>query len=149
MVPGWVNGRPFAPEELHRIFYRTRFGRKLDRLGYLRFRHWRVYEEHGLAREAVAVWLYEETLTVEYADEALAQYAVRYQPDRTHLAAVALTRRLPTPYRSPQLPPWELSDSEWLKVLRVPDSAPRWQRPQGEPPMPLFTLEAAQEASRG
>jgi hypothetical protein len=149
MVLGWVNGRPFAPEALHRIFYRTRFGRTLDRLGYLRFRHWRVYGEHGLAREAVAVWLYEETLTVEYADEALAQYAVRYQPDRTHLAVVALTRRFPTPYQSPQLPLWELSDTEWLKVLRVPEYAPRKQRPQGENQVPLFQWETQPGASGG
>ncbi len=39
-VLGWVAGRPVTPEGLHRLFYRTRFGRRLDRLGYLRFRHW-------------------------------------------------------------------------------------------------------------
>jgi len=32
-----VCGRLFAPEELHRIFYTTRFGRVLDRAGYIRF----------------------------------------------------------------------------------------------------------------
>ncbi len=44
-VLGWVCGRMIAPEELHRVFYRTRFGRKLDKLGGcpwggVRFRHW-------------------------------------------------------------------------------------------------------------
>lgn len=44
-VIGWMNGREVAPEELHRVFYRTRFGRKLDKLGgrpqgRMRFRHW-------------------------------------------------------------------------------------------------------------
>lgn len=79
-VLGWVHGRQVTPEELHRIFYATRFCRKLDRAGYVRFRHWRVYGERGLAGDAAAVWLYGETLTVSFADEALAQYTVSYQP---------------------------------------------------------------------
>jgi hypothetical protein len=81
-----------APEELHRVFYRTRFGRKLDTLGgcplgWMRFRHWpgalwAGYGEQGLSREHAAVWLYGETLTIEFADESLARYRVRYQPDK-------------------------------------------------------------------
>ena len=43
-----VCGKLVAPEELHRIFYSTRFGRVLDRAGYARFRRWRVYAERGL-----------------------------------------------------------------------------------------------------
>jgi len=39
-VLGWVSGREIAPDALHRVFYRTRFGRVLDKLGYVRFRHW-------------------------------------------------------------------------------------------------------------
>ncbi len=127
-VLGWVCGRVFAPEELHRVFYRTRFGRTLDRLGYLRVRNWRVYGERGLAREQVAVWLYEQTLTVEFADEALAQYTVAYQPDKRHFTAVEEPRLFETPHRSPQPFLWELGDGEWLKVLRVPAYAPRRPR---------------------
>ncbi len=103
-VLAWYTGRPVTPEELHRLFYRTRFGRKLDKLGYVRFRHWRVYGERGLARERAAVWLYGETLTLEYADEPLAQYRVRYQPDKAHLRTVEAPLLFETPYQSPQLP---------------------------------------------
>ena len=127
-VLGWVAGRAFAPEELHRVFYRTRFGRTLDRLGYLRFRNWRVYGERGLAGDQVAVWLYEQTLTVEFADEALAQYSVTSQPDRRHFTAITEARRFETPHRSPQLPLWTLSDGEWLKVLQAPEYAPRQRK---------------------
>ncbi len=35
--------------------------------GYLRFRHWRLYGERGLAGERAAVWVWDETLTIEYA----------------------------------------------------------------------------------
>lgn len=47
----------------------------------------------------------------------------------------------PTPYRSPQLALWELSDTEWLKVVRVPDHAARKQPPPVETQAPLFQLE--------
>jgi hypothetical protein len=116
------------PESLHSRLS-LQFGRKLDRLGYVRFRHWRVYGEHGLATEHAAVWLYAETLTIEFADEPVAQYKVRYQPDKAHLLSVEEPRLFETPYRSAQLPLWELSDAEWLKVVRRPPYAPR--RPRG------------------
>ena len=131
-VLGWVSGRAVTPEVLHHVFYRTRFGRKLDKLGYVRFRHWRVYGERGLAREHAAVWLYGETLTVEFADEPLAQYRVQYAPGRRLLATVEKTRLFETPHRAAQLPLWELSDTEWLKVLPRPPYAPR--RPRPAPP---------------
>ena len=47
-----------------------------------------MYGEQGLGREHAAVWLYGETLTIEFADEPLARYRVRYQPDKKHLRAV-------------------------------------------------------------
>ena len=120
-----VCGRLVAPEELHRIFYATRFGRTLNRFGYARFRHWRVYAERGLPGEAVAVWLYGETLTVTFADEPLAQYRVSYQPGEHHLAHMHELERFETPYQSPQWPLWEWDDSFWLSVIRLPQSTPR------------------------
>ncbi len=138
-VLGWVSGREITPEELHRLFYRTRFGRKLDKLGYVRFRHWRVYGEAGLAKEYAAVWLYAETLTIEFADEPLAQYTVRYQPDKAHLLTVEKGRLFERPYRSAQLPLWELSDTEWLKVVRRPPYAPRRLRPEAPMQTALFS----------
>ncbi|MHB8644196.1 MAG: helix-turn-helix domain-containing protein [Thermomicrobiales bacterium] len=141
-VLAWYTGRPVTPEELHRLFYRTRFGRKLDKLGYVRFRHWRIYGERGLARERAAVWLYGESLTLEYADEPLAQYTVRYQPDKAHLLAVEEPLLFETPYQSPQLPLWQLSDAEWLKVMRRPDYAPRAARQERIAQPTLFALDA-------
>ena len=126
-VLGWVSGRQFSPEELHRAFYTTRFGRRLSQTGYLRFRHWRLYGEHGLAGEAVAVWLYGEQLTVAFADDPLAQYQVSYQPDHQQLSAVVETQLFETPYRSPQLGLWDRDEVEWFSVIRVPPYAARRQ----------------------
>jgi putative transposase len=137
-VLGFVQGRHVAPEELQRIFYRTRFRRVADRLGYLRFRHWRVYGERGLAGEAVAVWLYDATLTIEFADEVLAQYRVTYRPDQRHLANVDEPRLFTTPHRSPQPYLWHLGDGEWHRVLRCPAYAPRRRRAELAVQPPLF-----------
>jgi transposase len=129
-VLGWVGGRWWEPAALHRAFYATRVGRRLDRAGYVRFRHWRVYAERGLAGRRAAVWLYADTLTLEFADEPLAQYKVEYQPDRRHLRQVEPVRLFATRFRSPQPPLWEVGEGEWLKVVRVPLPARR-SRPTG------------------
>lgn len=135
-----VCGKLFDPEELHRIFYSTRFGRVLDRAGYARFRRWRVYAERGLGGAPVAIWLYAEHLTLVYQDEPLAQYRVAYQPDHRHLKAVTPTQLFETAHRSPQLPLWT-RDVDWLPVLRLPAYAPRRPQPPATDQPPLFALD--------
>jgi putative transposase len=137
-----VCGRLFSPEDLHRSFYTTRFGRVLDRAGYVRFRRWRVYAERGLPGEPVAVWLYAGHLTRVYKDEPLAQYRVAYQPDQRHPKTVTDERLFETPHRSPQSPLWAWGEGEWLRVLRRPDYAPRRPRLAAAPQLPLFPIEA-------
>src|SRR5262249_5713126 len=83
-VLGWVQGAWCAPAGVDRLF-RLRATRVLDRGGYVRFRHWRLYGERGLAGEPAAVWLCGETLTVEYATEALAQYRVILEADERRI----------------------------------------------------------------
>jgi putative transposase len=136
-----VCGRLFEPEELHRIFYSTRFGRVLDRAGYARFRRWRVYAERGLGGAPVAVWLYAEHLALVYRDEPLAQYRVAYQPDQRRLKAVTPEHLFETPHRSPQVPLWIEGEDGWLPVLRLPAYAPRRSPPTDAVQLPLFTPE--------
>lgn len=114
---GWVGGEQRLPKDQRRIFYSTRFGRGLGPGGYCRLRQWRVYGERGLADTGVAVWLYSEHRTVAFADERLAQFHIRYAPDKKHLNKVTLAHLFETPHRSQQLPLWELSDGAWLKVI--------------------------------
>jgi putative transposase len=137
----WVCGRLFSPEELHRIFYSTRFGRVLDRSGYARFRRWRVYAERGLHGEPVAVWLYAEHLTLVYRDEPLAQYQVTYQRDKRRLQTVTPQQLFDTSYRSPQQALWTQGEDEWLPVLRLPAYAPRRPQPTGGAQLSLFSLD--------
>jgi hypothetical protein len=134
-----VCGRLFAPADLHRIFYTTRFGRVLDPAGDIRFRRWRVYAERGLPSQPVAVWLYAEHLTLVYQDEPLAQYRVAYQPDKRRLKGVAEERLFETP--QPTL--WAWGEGEWLRVLRLPHYAPRRRHGARYIQAPLFAEVAA------
>jgi hypothetical protein len=138
-VLAWVHGRAFSPEELHHILDATRFGRRVDRLSYVRFRHWRDYTEQGLQGEQLAVWLDGEHLTLAFADEPLAQYWVTSQPDKRHLRTVTEPHLFETPLRSAQLPLWELGDGKWLKVLQVREHTPRKSRPSQSSQVRLFS----------
>jgi len=127
-VLGWVHGVQRNPDELHRVFYAARSLRRVDQLGYVRFRHWRIYGAGGLAKQRAAIWLYSETLTVEFNEEPLVQYTVSYESGRRQLRTVEPRRLFETKYCSPQQALWELGDGEWLKVVRLP--APRRLSPR-------------------
>ncbi len=134
-VLGQETSKLRTPEQLHRIFYATRFLRRLDRLGYAHFRRWKLYGEEALARHPTVIWLHGDALTVEYQETPLAQYTVRYQPDKKHFKAVPEARRFETPYRSLQGWLWELDETLWHLAKRLPEYAPRKKR--RKKPMPL------------
>ena len=66
--------------DLDRLFC-PRATRVLNADGSLRFRHWRLCGERGLAGDRAAVWVDGEPLTLEYATETLAQHRVAIEPD--------------------------------------------------------------------
>lgn len=78
-VLGWVHGMWCDPADLDRLF-RLRVRRLVDAQGFIRYRHWRLYGERGLLDADAAVWLFGDTLTIEYATEMLAQYRVAPGP---------------------------------------------------------------------
>jgi len=119
-VLGQEKSRLRTPEQLHRIFYATRHLRRLDRRGYAHFRRWKLYGEEALARHPAVIWLHGDALTVEYEETPLAQYTVRYQPDKKHFKAVPEARRFETPYRSLQGRLWKLDETIWHLATRLP-----------------------------
>jgi putative transposase len=140
-VLGKETGKLRTPEQLHRIFYATRHLRRLDRLGYAHFRRWKLYGEGTLARHPAVIWLHGDALTVEYHETPLAQYTVRYQPDRKHFKSIPESRRFETPYRSLQGQLWELDDTLWQLAKRLPDYAPRKKHAKQPKPIQLSLLE--------
>jgi putative transposase len=140
-VLGQEKSRLRTPEQLHRIFYATRFLRRLNRLGYVHFRRWKLYGEEALARHPAVIWLHGDVLTVEYEETPLAQYTVRYQPDKKHFKAIPQAKRFEIPYRSPQGWLSELDESMWSLAKRLPDYAPRKRGRKKSVPLQLPLLE--------
>lgn len=141
-VLGWVRGRWCQPADLDRLF-RLRTTRVLNAAGALRFRHWRLYGERGLAGALAAVWVAGDTLTIEYATETLAQYRVIVEADGRHLREVSEPRFFATGHASPQpfLP--QLDQTVWNPARRLMSYRPRRRRPDDGGQASLFTVPQA------
>ncbi|MGH2369448.1 MAG: hypothetical protein ACRDI2_14760 [Chloroflexota bacterium] len=139
---GWVQGAWCDPADLDRLF-RLLATRVLNGGGYLRFRHWRLYGELGLAGERAAVWVDGETLTVEYTADSLAQDRVAVAADGRRLREVNEPRFFATDHASPQpfLP--EMADLDWRPVQRLAPYQPRRPRRDEGRQEPLLAPEPA------
>jgi putative transposase len=139
-VLGWVHGAWCDRADLDRLF-RLRSTRVLNAAGYLRFRHWRLSGERGLARKQAAVWVTGETLTIEHATETLAQYGVALETDGRGLREVGELRLYATAHRSPQpfLPTFERV--EWRPARRLAPYRARRRRRILERQAPLPSPE--------
>jgi putative transposase len=143
-VLNWVIGTPHDPAALAGLFRPLRSTRRLDRVGYVQFRHWRVYGERGLPKQAALVWLSEEILTVGYGEEPLAYYSVAVDR-KGQLTTVTAPRLMPTQHQSRQPWLWSLGPDEWQLVLQRP-AVPRRRRPRPVGPIvqaPFLFAEAA------
>ncbi len=85
----------------------------------------RAMPEEGMSGEHANVCLYGENPTLDYADDTVAPYKLRYHLGGKGLLYVVQCRLFETPYRSPQA--WELGETGRLKVLRVPEYTPSRQ----------------------
>jgi transposase len=135
-VLGWVQGAWCDPADLDRLF-RLRATRVLNAHGYVRFRHWLFYGERGLAGARTAVWVWDETLTIEHASETLAQYRVTAEANGHGLREVAEPRFFATSHGSPQPFLAPLEDTEWHPAQRLAPYRPRRKRVAAEQQAPL------------
>lgn len=147
-VLGFYTGLRYHPEDLHRAFFSTRFGRVLDPSGYARLMHWRIYGEEALAKTDVALWLGGDTLTVEYAGETLSRYEVEYRSRGGGLKEVRRPKLFETAHRRswPQLRLFRLEDvlgDDWLKALRLEAYALRGRQRSQVPQPTLFAYSDA------
>src|SRR5215207_5950302 len=119
-VLDWVKGRVFSDEDLARCFAPILSTRRVDRQGYVRFRNWRLYGERGLADQPASVWVTDEEVTIQFAEEPLARSGVTYQRDHRHFRQVTPKRVFETKYQSPQPPLLEPGPDDWLLVIEQP-----------------------------
>jgi hypothetical protein len=129
-VLGWVQGTVYPETVLERVLYAMQFTRSLDQHGYLRFRHWRLYAERGLAGEAVVIWLQAGLLKVEYQAVPLALYSVEFFEESQRIRAIKNPRLIETHFRSPQLALFELGPDEWRLFMKLPEYVPRKRKRQ-------------------
>jgi transposase InsO family protein len=144
-VLGWLHGAWCDPADLDRLF-RLRATRVLNAGGYVRFRHWRLYGERGLAGEQAAVWVWDETVTVEYASTTLAQYPVAFEADGYRLRQVGEPRLYATDHVSPQPFLSPLDEVEWHPTKRLAPYCSRRQRGNAALQEHLFDQEGETSA---
>jgi transposase len=137
-VLNWVKGRIFSDEALARCFAPILSTRRVDRQGYVRFRNWRLYGERGLADRPASVWVTEEEVTIQFADEPLTKYGATYQRDHRHFRQVTPKRIFETGYQSPQPPLLELSPDDWLLAIELPERRHRRRSPRTMTQATLF-----------
>lgn len=142
-VLGDAKGRVYPESVLSRILFATRYVRRLDKHGFLRYQDWKFYGERGLAKAKVTVWIYEGSLRVEKEAVTLSEYEIELQEDRKHVQTVGHAQARMTPFRSPQLALFDLGPGQWLLYWKTPDQA-RARSIRGDPflrQLPLFELE--------
>jgi putative transposase len=115
-----MTGRVFSDRELTRIFAPLLTSRRVDQQGYVRFRNWRLYGERGLAGEPASIWVTDEDVTIQAADDPLATYGVKYQRDHRHFRQVIPTQIFETRHGSPQPPLLEVGPDDWLLAIEQP-----------------------------
>jgi len=136
-VLSWVRTPRYREEDLVRAFFSARYTRILDGLGYLVLQRFRLYAEEGLAGTEVAVWVQEDSLTVEYGGEALCRYEVECGPaggvsSVGRLRSVKDYTLFETSIIVAQLRLFDLGEvlgeEGWMKVLKLDEYAPRKPR---------------------
>jgi putative transposase len=127
-VLDWVKGRVFGDEELARCFAPILSTRRVDQQGYVRFRNWRLYGERGLAERSASIWVTEEEVTIQFAEEPLSRYGVTHQRDHRHFRQVTPKRIFETRYQSPQPPLPELGPDDWQLAIELPRRQRRRRR---------------------
>lgn len=109
-----------------------------------------MYGERGLACQPVSVWVYEDTLKVEYQTTTLSHYRVERHDDRKRVTAVSHPRLTETIFRSPQLTLFDLGPDEWLLYWKAPAYAPRRRHKPASNVTQLVLFEVpAQEKAAG
>jgi transposase len=147
-VLGDQKGTMYPESVLSRILFATRYVRRLDKFGFLRYQDWKLYGERGLAKTKVTVWIYEGTLRVEKEAVTLSQYEIELESDHKHVQAVQSAQAYKTPFRSPQLTLFDLGPDGWILYWKKDDQAPtrNIHRETSIIQLPLFDLPPSEMA---
>ena len=93
--------------------------------GFVSVQRFYIYAEQGLARQRVAIWIYEGELRLEYQETILARYRCAYDQRQRRLRDVSDPTVYPTAFASPQLELLELDATQWTKSSSAPHNTAR------------------------
>jgi len=97
----------------------------VNRHGCVSVQRFYIYAERGLAKQRVAIWLYQDRLHIEYQQTLLARYQYRFNRKANKIIHINKPRLYRTLFVSPQPEMFELDDNQWQKILRRPEYAKR------------------------
>ncbi len=129
-VLGWISGNQVEPEQVYLAFSAICETRRLNKVGYARFRNFLLYGDLGLAGSHALINIFQDTLALEYGEYPLAKYSVEWQPDDHHLLRIGNPRLYEHPYHSPQQQLWPPGEVEWFVILRCETTSRRHKRKQ-------------------
>jgi hypothetical protein len=102
-VKGETKDKTFTPQELSRIFAFKHYRRKVNRRGQIRVSGYILYVDEGLVGESVDVYVYFESLQIEYDKQVLLEYECHYDTSRKQLKSVGPKVVFWRPSISPQI----------------------------------------------
>jgi transposase InsO family protein/transposase len=138
-VLDWVTGRWVAAETLQHALRHLHITRTVNQHGFVSIQRFAIYAERGLARQRVAVWVYDDRLRIEHQQTLLAQYAVTHDRRARRLKTVTQPTLADTAYADPQLELFELDETQWKKVFQRPARRSH-RRPPPPPPAEQLAL---------
>jgi putative transposase len=118
-------GRSVERRQLQRVFRQLQLSRVVNQHGCVSVQRFYIYAERGLARQRVAIWLYQDRLHVQYQQTLLARYTCRFDRPSKSIAHLSQPKLYRTLFASPQIEMFELDDEQWLKILQRPPYAKR------------------------
>lgn len=132
-----------------KAFRHLQFSRTITRNGYVSVQRFYLYAERGLAKQQVAVWIYENRLHIEYEKIPLARYCCALKRKQKRLRSVSEPILFLTPFISPQPDLLTVDDTQWHKIrLRPYTKRPQSQGPFASQPalfardlLPQYALE--------
>jgi hypothetical protein len=136
-VLGWQRGRVVDPDTLRRAFRHLQFPRIINQYSLVSVQRFYIFAHRVLARQRVAVWIYEDRLHIEYQQTVLARYKATLDRRRKSLKSVSRPQIYSTPFVSPQLELFELDEEQWRRAWLRPPYV--YRQPQGalarQPPL--------------
>lgn len=129
-VLGWQRGRVLDPDTLRSAFRHLQFPRIVNQHGLVSVQRFYIFAHRGLARQRVAVWIYEDRLHIEHQQTVLVRYKATLDRRRKSLKSVSRPQIYATAFVSPQLELFELDEEQWRRAwLRPPYVYRQPQRP--------------------